>query len=179
MSLIYRIKRLIKSDAHQIVDGLEDPKGILAQALRDMEAELERLESELKTAEGRVEVLDRKRQAWEEALANLESDIGLAMREKREDIAKALIRKALVLRKNLRGTADEKTVLAADAHALRAELADKRGVLGEIRVKADAFALKAGVAGRGCRAASVPLETPLEEEVELEFLRRLKMEGNV
>jgi phage shock protein A len=41
MSLIYRIKRLVKSDVHAFVEGLEDPKWVLAQAIRDMEEELE------------------------------------------------------------------------------------------------------------------------------------------
>ncbi|MBU1917024.1 PspA/IM30 family protein, partial [bacterium] len=96
MTLIYRIKRLIKADAHALVDGLEEPKWILNQAIRDMETELQNQKSLFEDYKNKAEQLHKKIESLSMCLAQNEKDIDLAIDEKREDIAKHLIKKGFI-----------------------------------------------------------------------------------
>jgi len=175
MSLIYRIKRLVKSDLHAFVEGMEEKKWILAQAIRDMEEELERMGKEIemkKVASTRVKESIRGAEA---TLSRTETDIEFSMQEKLEDIAKTLIRKLILTQKNLERFRKEEEVLTQDLHKADLDFQAKRRSYEEICTRAETLHLeRLGEDVFQSASNLVPEEGSLKSQVELEFLRRLQ-----
>ncbi len=175
MTLLYRIKRLVKADAHALVEGLEEPKWILAQAIRDMEEELEKQGAALEEKKEKWEKIHKSMEQIGADIASKESDIDLAIDEKREDIAKHLIKANIINRKSLETLADQKNVLSKDLERLEKEVKEKQKAYSDVcarsqnisfeTVKSDAFDEAKKVVGK---------DSSLDHEVELEFLRRIK-----
>jgi len=175
MTLIYRIKRLVKADAHAIVEGLEDPKWILAQSIRDMELELEKQSILISDKSERLERLRKQFQNSKSIVEHADKDIELAMEEKREDIAKTLIRKIIINKKNMDILKEQEEILQKEILVEGKELTEKKQAYDEIcsRSQTVAFPSKKDDVFHESKRL-VEKETSLEHEVELEFLRRLK-----
>jgi phage shock protein A len=179
MSLAYRIKRLVKSDAHALVEGLEAPKWVLAQALRDMEAELEKMEADLGGRRSQIAKMKDRILASEAILSALENDIEFAMGEKREDIAKNLIRKLLLTKKALEDLSRRSKACDEEISALEEDYRIKKGAYEDIkgrceilnlsRIDDDAFQAAARLVAREGGG-----DLALDQQVEIEFLRRLQ-----
>lgn len=175
MSLVYRLKRLIKADAHAIVEGLEDPRWILAQAIRDMEAEIEKQAALVAAKKERLDEVRRQAETARKTIAATDADIELAMDEKREDIAKALIRKVIVNRRNLEVFGEQEGLLKKEIAAEEKELTAKKQSYDEVcsRAQTVSFPEKRDEVFHESKRF-VEKSSELEYEVELEFLRRLK-----
>lgn len=179
MSLAYRIKRLVKSDAHALVEGLEAPKWVLAQALRDMEEELEKMEADLGIRRSQIAKMKDRLIASEAIISALENDIEFAMREKREDIAKNLIRKLLLTKKALedlshryKACEEETLSVEEDYRVKKGAYEDIRGrceILNLSRIDDDAFQAAARLVSQ-----EEGMDATLDHQVEIEFLRRLQ-----
>lgn len=179
MSLGHRIKRLVKSDLHALVEGLEDPKWVLAQAIRDMEEELEKIESELGARRSQLSKVKDKLIAHEAIVSALENDIEFAMREKKEDIAKNLIRKHLLAKKNVEDLGRKGAEIEEVLLKIEEDYRIKKGAYEDIRGRCEVLNLKR-VDDDAFQAASRLVsdegltESALNHQVEIEFLRRLQ-----
>ncbi len=179
MSLAYRIKRLVKSDAHALVEGLEAPKWVLAQALRDMEEELEKMEADLRVRRSQIAKMKDRLIASEAILSALENDVDFAMREKREDIAKNLIRKLLMAKRTLEDLSRRFKVCEEELVSVEEDYRVKKGAYEDIkgrceilnlsRIDDDAFQAAARLVSQEGAA-----DVTLDHQVEIEFLRRLQ-----
>ncbi len=175
MSLIYRIKRLVKSDLHAFVEGIEEKKWVLAQAIRDMEEELDKLGKETEARRSQTAQLSEKIKTLEGSRKTLESDVDFAMQEKREEIAKPLIKKLLLNEQNLSTLREDEKNSRRELSALEADFQGKKEKYDEVCARAESLHLERvnddvfTSAGR-----LVPQDTCLEHQVELEFLRRLQ-----
>jgi phage shock protein A len=179
MSLAYRVKRLVKSDMHALVEGLEDPKWVLAQALRDMEEELEKMEGELVTRRSQIDKIKDRVIASEAIASALENDIEFAMQEKREDIAKNLIRKLIVTRKTLEDLSKRSKVCAEELTNLEQDYRLKKGAYEDIKGRCEILNLRridddAFQAATRLVSQESGTDGTLEHQVEIEFLRRLQ-----
>jgi phage shock protein A len=175
MSIYNRIKRLIASDAHAFVAGLEEPKAVLAQAIREMESELARTEADLKTRQARLETARRKKSRREEECMVLESDITLAIDEKREDLAKPLIRKSLAFKSEVERLEREIAALSREVDSLAGDFTEKRRSFDEICVRSETLDVRKEDDGAfACAERIVGAETSLEHDVELELIKRMK-----
>ncbi len=179
MSLGYRIKRLIKSDMHALVEGLEDPKWVLAQAIRDMEEELERIESDLGIRRSHVAKLKDRLIANQAIVSALENDIEFAMREKREDSAKHLIRKLLISKKNIENLITKGKVGEEELQKIEEDYRLKKGAYEDVRGRCEVLNLKRVDDDSFHAAARLVSEegltdSSLNHQVELEFLKRLQ-----
>ena len=175
MSLMYRIKRLVKSDAYAIVEGLEDPKLILAQAIRDMESELEKLTKGIHQKKDHLEKLKKQELRYNEMLVQIELDINLSIDEKREDIAKKLIRNLIIHKRNIQACRHQSEILMGDIHAAEKDLAVKKQSYDEVLAQSELLNFSKQISPVFEEANNlVAVESALEHEVELEFLRRLK-----
>lgn len=182
MSLVYRIKRLVKSDAHALVEGLEAPKWVLAQALRDMEEELEKMEADLGVRRSQIAKIKDRLIASEAILSALENDIEFAMREKREDIAKNLIRKLFLAKRSLEDLSRRSKVCEEELVLVEEDYRVKKGAYEDIkgrceilnlsRIDDDAFQAAARLVSQEGAA-----DITLDHQVEIEFLRRLQRQG--
>lgn len=179
MSLGYRLKRLVKSDMHALVEGFEDPKWVLAQALRDMEEEIEKIEADLGLRRNHLGKVRDRLIANQAVLSALENDIEFAMQEKREDIAKNLIRKLLITRKNVEDLAAKEKASTAELLLIEEDYRLKKGTYEDIRGRCEVLNLKrvdddAFQAAARLNSEEGGAESSLGHQVEIEFLRRLQ-----
>jgi phage shock protein A len=180
MTLIYRIKRLIKADAHALVDGLEEPKWILNQAIRDMEAALEKKRSCIEQKINQNEQLLKKIENINLHFNKNENDIDLAIDERREDIAKHLIKKNIIFKKNMSIISDQKEQLSSELDRLEEDLKVKEKAYDEITARAEHVVFEKNEPDVfGETKAILDKEISLDHEVEIEFLRRVKKAGKV
>ncbi|MFO1519614.1 MAG: PspA/IM30 family protein [bacterium] len=180
MSLLYRLKRLIKSDLHALVEGMEDQKWVLAQALRDMEEELERLSQTIHAEKTRQQRLNAKIESLAASTPPLERDIDFAMGEKREEIAKSFIKKLLLARQTLEKLKEETTQLARDLEKREAEHQTKKRSYEEIAARCESLHLERLNDDVFASASKlIPEESSLNHQVEIEFLKRLQKNKEV
>jgi phage shock protein A len=97
MAIMTRLVRLWKADMHGVMDQLEDKTLLLKQCLREMESSLRRKQARLAQLQGLREQLGRDQALRIEEQARLEADIALAVRKEKDEIARMLIRKRMLL----------------------------------------------------------------------------------
>jgi phage shock protein A len=93
MALLTRIIRLFKADIHGVMDQIEDQGLLLKQHLRDMEASLIQKETQLKQMGIARDQVQQEFQKGKKETDNLESDLEVAIKKDRDDIARMLIKK--------------------------------------------------------------------------------------
>lgn len=178
MTVFYRLKRLIKSDMHALIEGLEEPKWILAQSLRDMEEELEKLGQRLDQAERELVLRQGDLEETLATISECEEKIQLSLSEQKEDTARFFIRKQILLKKKVNGLSKEIQRSEAASQALKKELDEKTQAYDEVCVQSEAILAAAESSEAfACAKGLAASEPELEHEVELEFLRRVKEES--
>jgi phage shock protein A len=174
MSLIYRLKRLVKSDLHAFVEGMEEKKWVLAQALRDMEEELEKLKTEIEIKMTQEVKVADSIEASEKGLQKIEADIDFAMKEKREEIAKSLIKKMILTRQNLDRFKKEEAQVSQELEKLKASYQSKKQSYDEIVTRSEGISFeKEGDDIFKSASQLISEDSSLQHQVEIEFLRRL------
>ena len=169
MKFYDRLSLLVKSDAHGIIDGLEERSLLLKQHLREAELELTRKRARAEALEEEERRLGEETERLEAQIRSLDEDVELALSGGKEELARFAVRRLLPLRE------------ASDsAHSRMAEIADTRARLCQrLEVQEREFEqLKTQVRARLAAAAeerAVPgpaRAVVMDEEVELELLRR-------
>ena len=170
-----RLSRLVRADAHGIIESLEDRSLLLKQHLREAELELQRKRARLATLGEEGQRLAEDAARLDAAVRGLDEDTRLALAGEREDLARFAIRKLLpkrgevvALRARIDEIRAERERLAPKLEAQEAEFETLRGRVRE-QLDADAHATASTAAGGEWRAA--------EEEVEMELLRRMQAAG--
>jgi phage shock protein A len=170
-----RLTRLIRADAHGIIESLEDRALLLKQHLREAELELHHKRARLATLDEEEKRLHEDAKRLDEAIRTLDEDTRLALEGEREDLARFAIRKLLPKRSEataLRGRIEEiraeRDGLAPKLEAQEAEFEELRNRVRE-KLAADARATASSEPCAEWRAA--------EEEVEMELLRRMQAAG--
>ena len=102
MTLITRLERLFKADAHSILDWLEEPEAVLKQAIREMEAEIDKGEQMLVDLSRKEERLQSFVETVETQIAELEDQIDICFEEDNRELARTFIRKKLEAEKRLK-----------------------------------------------------------------------------
>jgi phage shock protein A len=175
MSLIYRIKRLVKSDLHAFVEGIEDKKWVLAQAIRDMEEELEKLKAGVASRSSHLAKIQEGLRVHQQAIGSIENDIDFAMKEKREEIAKNFIKKLLVGRQTVERLKSEEQHIRTELEHSESDYQSKKRLFEEICARAEGLHLeRMGEDVFTSASRLVPEDSSLDHQVELEFLRRLQ-----
>ena len=175
IDFFHRLHRLVKADAHGLIESLEDRALLLKQHLREAELELQRKRARHGALEDEERGLREDLARLEQTLQTLDEDTRLALAGGREDLARFAIRKLIPTRSEI-------------AAILRRidDLVEERGRIGEVleRQESEFEALRtrvrAGLAERARAAEDESLfEAPLvaDEEIEFELMRRMRAEG--
>ena len=115
MTLMNRIERLFKADAHGVLDWLEDPEAILKQSVRDMEAEMGQGEQRHADLSRKADKLQSFVATVEAKISELEDQIDICFEEDNTELARTFIRKKLEAEKRLKTASS----LVADVVAKR------------------------------------------------------------
>lgn len=176
MALINRISRLVKADFHAVLDQIEEPEQLLKQAIRDMEDELAETEQRIKLCAHDQEALVVRMRELEATIGEVDAQLDLCFKSKKEDLAKSQIRRKLEAERVLKRL---KATFGANATFLedqQASLDENRATLESLRQKAELFAKRTSSQvdgasefvdiGRMAREMNVS-----DDEVEIAFLR--------
>jgi len=176
MAILTRIVRLFKADIHGVMDQIEDPGLLLKQHLRDMEESLIQKETRLKKMGIARDQARQEFQKEQEGVDGLESDLEVAIKKDRDDIARMLIKKLKPLSRIQTERRHHIDLLNHEFGQFKENLAQQRLQYEELRQKATAYfhsaqkqrweePLSAAPSGLSIHELS-------EEEVELELLQR-------
>ncbi len=175
MRFFDRFINLAKADAHGVLDSLEDPGLILKQCLRVAESEFAGTQSRLEELLSWSEQLARQRDAQAKQTGAIEEQIGLAMAEEQDDLARFSIRRLLAMQRKERELAEESRVAQEEIGELEQRIATQETELCELRRQVEIHLGRLRANETGCVASDAECEVSAcirDEEVELEFLRR-------
>lgn len=171
MKFVERMERMIKADAHGVLDRLEERSLLLKQHLREAEIEVQHKRAEVELLQEEERRLEAETSRIADEVAALDEDVELALSGDKEDLARFAIRRLLAKR----ATGDLLTARRADVAERRARLEERLEVqsrqLEELRTRVRAQLAAAKLAeeqgepawAEGCTA---------DEEIDLELLRR-------
>jgi phage shock protein A len=140
MALINRISRLFKADFHAVLDQIEEPEGLLKQAIRDMEDDLASVEQHINLCSHDQDALTQRKSELESAIAEYAVQLDLCFESDKHELARNIIRKKLeterlMKRLNIKHTANAK-YLSEQRTVLDQNVATLEG----LRQKAELFA---------------------------------------
>ncbi len=169
MRVFDRMGRMLRADAHGLMDRIEERPLLLKQHLREAELELDRKRARLEGIEAEAARVAEERRRLEAEVARLDEDVEIARSGDDPELARFAIRRWLPRRDALR-----------DLVAVADRLERRRAHLGDqlARQEAELAALRPRI--RAALTRPIPSETPCppppppvsEEEVELELIRR-------
>lgn len=168
MTLITRIARLFRADLHAVLDRIEEPEALLRQAIREMEEEQAADEKRLLNLQREAGQLSARQDELNRALAALESELDLCFANRKDDLARTLIKRKLETTRAAQALAGRREALEIGRADLEARIRDNRARLEHIRQRAEVLAEGFGVSPAE-RAG--PDFTVRDEDVEVAFLR--------
>lgn len=175
MGMMTRISRLFKADLHGVMDQMEDKALLLRQCVREMESSLQQKRQRLDGLNRTSRQIDAEREARERERQKVAADLDLAVRKEKDDIARALIRKRLVLEADDDRLARRRQQLDVEHARLGEVIRQQEEQLERLKVKCAAYwqqteRCAVDDAAETWGDAAGPAY-PTEAEIELELLR--------
>lgn len=169
MALITRMSRLFRADVNAVLDRIEEPGPLLRQAVREMEENLARDEQRARLLEREQQQLAVRLAEVERGLHEIEDQLDVCFRSKRDDLARALIRRRLETEHLQRLVAGRRTNVTETLGDLHGRLEANRRRLAAMRQKVEVLAEEENeVAGDRWPVPDVAVR---DEDVEVAFLR--------
>lgn len=183
MKFLARALRLVRADAHGVMDQLEERSLLLKQHLREAEVEITRKRVRLEALEDEERQVDQETLAAERQLALLDEDVELALAGDKDDLARFAIKRLLPVRDSLRALGERGQAIRQERQRLAERLCEQQEQFDELRQEVAARLAaarrekQAREASDGCAFADSALSgrgvaSAADEEVELELLRR-------
>jgi len=110
MRLFERFSRLVKADAHGVIDSLEERSLLLKQHLREAELALARLRAERDALEEDKTQLEQEAGRLRARVTQLDEDVELALSAGKDELARFAVRELLPARRAL-DAIEERTAL--------------------------------------------------------------------
>lgn len=175
MRLFDRLATLLRADAHGVVEALEERSLLLKQYVREAELELDRKRARLEAVRDEEKRLREALVRREEEVRALDEDVGLALSDGKEELARFAVRRLLPRRNELRALHAHIADRVEEGRALSEGVEAQQAKMETLRTR-----VRAELVRRAEADASPPwLGEPVvaDEEVELELLRRHRAEG--
>jgi len=139
MALITRLTRLLQADLHAVLDRLEEPDILLAQALREMEEAIDADERALRSVLQGREQLRARRATIARRLTEIRTELDVCLASSQEDLARTLLRRRLESERLDRLLAEREQAAGAQAQGLTGRLEAQRRRLEELRAEAESL----------------------------------------
>ena len=184
MKFLDRALRLVRADAHGVMDQLEERSLLLKQHLREAEVELTRKRVRLEALEEEERQVGQETIRYERQLAILDEDAELALAGEKDELARFAVKRLLPVRDSLRALRERGEAIRQERARVAERLVEQQDQFEELRLEVSAR-LAAAQRERAARQARddrafVDADCTLagsravtaDEEVELELLRR-------
>lgn len=168
MQVFERIGRMLRADAHGVMDQLEERSLLLKQHLREAEIEVARKRTELDSMDEQARQMAHEGQRLEAEVARLDEDVEIARSGDDPDLARFAIRRWLPKRDALRALFAQAQELDEARARLATTLEGQEVELASLQARVRAALL------RPVPKATAPACGPAvtDEEIELELIRR-------
>ena len=175
ISFIHRLNRLVKADAHGLIESLEDRTLLLKQHLREAELELQHKRARLEALTEEERRLGEDAKRLEDALRSLDEDAQLALGQGREDLARFALRRLIPKRREIAALRSRIHEIRDERARIEERLEGQQSQFEELRARVHAHL----AAQARATESSDPFGEPIaaDEEVEMELLRRQQAEG--
>jgi phage shock protein A len=170
MALITRVARLFRADLNAVLDRVEEPDILLRQAVRDMEDELARDQQRLKLLAHEQQQTDARGQELAQSLQDIEEQLEVCFAADKDDLARALIRRALETQRRAEYLHKKRASLQDTGTTLQARVEEQQAQLESMRQKAELLADDADSGQPADDWSSAAFEVR-QEDVEVAFLR--------
>ena len=186
MKFLDRALRLVRADAHGVMDQLEEHSLLLKQHLREAEVEITRKRVRLEALEEEERQVEQETIHLDRQLALLDEDVELALAGDKEDLARFAVKRLLPVRASLRSLHESGEALRRERARVAERLVEQQEQFEELRREVSvrlANARREKAAREACdrtsprKAVDSLLEgsgasITADEEVELELMRR-------
>lgn len=135
MALITRLTRLLRADLHAVLDRLEEPEILLAQALREMEEAIAADEGSARALAKDQQQLALRRAEIARRLARIRDELDTCLSAAEEGLARTLLRRRLENERLDRLLEGRERELKGRGEELAGQLDARRRRLAEIRAK--------------------------------------------
>ncbi|NEX19030.1 hypothetical protein G3480_01645 [Thiorhodococcus mannitoliphagus] len=178
MAFITRLSRLVRADLHAMLDRLEAPDLVLAQAVREMEQALDQDKRALARLEREGTRLQDQRAELERGLRQTAEALDDCLAAGQDDLARPVIRRRLETERQAGQLSQRLRALEADAETRRQRLAEQEARLVDLRSRA-AFYEESGAAeeGRFSEAWSSSSDAVRDADVEIALLQAKRQRG--
>jgi phage shock protein A len=168
MRVFERIGRIVRADAHGMMDQLEERSLLLKQHLREAELEVAQKRAKLEALDEELRRLSEDGQRLEIQVAALDEDVELAMKGEDAELARFAVRRLLPKREALQALCTRVARCGEHRTRLHAQLESQEAQLAELRTRVRAALV---------RPEPEPMEwageaVVTDEEIDLELLRR-------
>ncbi|NEV60683.1 PspA/IM30 family protein [Thiorhodococcus minor] len=136
MAFMTRLSRLMRADLHAMLDRLEAPDLVLAQAVREMEQTLERDRRALARQERERARLGDQKAALESTLRQTAEALEDCLAAGQEDLARPVVRRRLETERRVGQLQQRLRELEVDCEARRQRLAEQESRLADLRARA-------------------------------------------
>lgn len=171
MRFFERVTRLVKSDAHGIIEHLEERSLLLKQHLREAEIELGRKRARAEALEAEQRRLREEAERLEAKETALDEDVELALAGGKEELARFAVARLLPVRDARREVKTRIAEVAASRDRLGDRLAIQEQELEELKARVHA---RLAQLEQERSFVPAPERRVADEEIELELLRRAR-----
>jgi phage shock protein A len=168
MALVTRISRLFQADFHAVLDRIEEPDLQLRQAVREMQYALEQDQQRLKMLLHEMEQRDKATLAAREKLKALDEELDICLAADKDDLARDLIRRKLVLEKQLQASAERSNSVERQSRSLARQVEEQTQQLTSMQQKLELLVNNLEQPGD---ASFAVVDTVRSEEIEIALLR--------
>ena len=167
MALINRIGRLFTADLHAVLDRIEEPEVLLAQAIREMGEELTKSERRLASLERDGARLGDRAERAREAIEKFAQELEVCLESGEDALARTIIRRKLTEERRADNLARDAERVAAGAAELRSVIESQTNELELMRQKSEVLVDDDPVRGFD----AMPDLAVTDEDVEVAFLK--------
>lgn len=139
MMLMSRISRIFRADLHAVLDRIEEPEGLLRQAIREMEELIADDEQRSRLLSNEQRQLGSRQDKVKEDLRKIEEELDVCFQFNEEALARKLIRRRLETQQFCSFLKDRRNTLAESSRELRTRLEEHQAHLDSMRQKAELF----------------------------------------
>ncbi|MTW21781.1 PspA/IM30 family protein [Allochromatium palmeri] len=136
MALITRLSRLLRADLHAVLDRLEAPELVLAQAIREMEQTLDLERRQLHRLERELQRLRERESEQERVLEQNGQALDDCLAAEREDLARPVIRRRLETEGRLEALRTRRREAETEQARRVPFLAERESRLADLRARA-------------------------------------------
>lgn len=176
MALITRLSRLLRADAHAVLDQIEDPEAVLRQAVRDMQSEVHAGEQRILASQQDFEHREQLVAQIQQRITRCNEQLDDCFEAKRDDLARSVLRQRLQHQGSLESAGLAVRQQRESLDLTRERLATQRSLLQNAEQKL-AVLCRTKPAHQSGPSAYDPSPCVSDEQVELELVREKNQRG--